>query len=68
MRDQKEQPEPVEAGRGNWWPNDLTRIVADAGRLLQDEAEYTRIARIRNLYGWLEGPIVLVIRSYLARK
>ncbi len=52
MREKTERPEAVTAGTvklvGTRTP---TRIVLEAERLLDDEAEYNRMARIHNPYG-----------------
>jgi UDP-N-acetylglucosamine 2-epimerase (non-hydrolysing) len=41
----------VEAGTVKLVGSDEDRIVAEAGRLLDDPAEYARMARIQNPYG-----------------
>jgi UDP-N-acetylglucosamine 2-epimerase (non-hydrolysing) len=51
MRQKTERPEGVEAGTVKLVGSDEDRIVAEAGRLLDDPAEYARMARIQNPYG-----------------
>jgi UDP-N-acetylglucosamine 2-epimerase (non-hydrolysing) len=51
LRDATERPEAVDAGTVKLVGTDPRRIVAEAARLLDDEAEYARITRIHNPYG-----------------
>ena len=51
MREKTERPEAVAAGTAKLVGTDPDRIVAEAERLLEDEAEYVRMARIHNPYG-----------------
>jgi UDP-N-acetylglucosamine 2-epimerase (non-hydrolysing) len=51
MRECTERPEAVEAGTVKLVGTDTRRIVAEAVRLLTDEAEYARMSRIHNPYG-----------------
>ena len=51
MRNKTERPEAVEAGTVKLVGTDEERIVAEAARLLDDPAEYTRMTRVHNPYG-----------------
>jgi UDP-N-acetylglucosamine 2-epimerase (non-hydrolysing) len=51
MREKTERPEAVAAGTVKLVGTDADRIVHEATRLLDDEAEYGRMARIHNPYG-----------------
>jgi UDP-N-acetylglucosamine 2-epimerase (non-hydrolysing) len=51
MREKTERPEAVAAGTVKLVGTDADRIVGEAARLLDDEAEYSRMARIHNPYG-----------------
>jgi UDP-N-acetylglucosamine 2-epimerase (non-hydrolysing) len=51
MREKTERPEAVAAGTVKLVGTDADRIVYEAERLLDDEAEYSRMARIHNPYG-----------------
>jgi UDP-N-acetylglucosamine 2-epimerase (non-hydrolysing) len=51
MREKTERPEAVEAGTVKLVGTNEERIVAEATRLLDDSAEYTRMTRIHNPYG-----------------
>jgi len=51
MREKTERPEAVEAGTVKLVGTDADRIVSQAERLLDNEAEYARMARIHNPYG-----------------
>ena len=51
MREKTERPEAVAAGTVKLVGTDAGRIVHEAERLLDDEAEYSRMARIHNPYG-----------------
>ena len=51
LREKTERPEAVEAGTVKLVGTDGDRILSEATRLLEDEAEYTRMMRIHNPYG-----------------
>ena len=51
MREKTERPEAVTAGTVKLVGTDAGRIVEEAVRLLEDESEYLRMARIHNPYG-----------------
>lgn len=51
LREKTERPEAVEAGTVKLVGTDEERIVGEATRLLEDRAEYQRMARIHNPYG-----------------
>ena len=51
MRDCTERPEAVAAGTVKLVGADAARIVAEAARLLDDDAECARMSRIHNPYG-----------------
>lgn len=51
MRDTTERPEAVEAGTVRLVGTDRARIVAEAARLLDDEAAHAAMARAHNPYG-----------------
>jgi len=51
MREKTERPEAVAAGTVKLVGTDADRIVSEAMRLLDDEAEYGRMARTHNPYG-----------------
>jgi len=51
MREKTERPEAVEAGTVKLVGTDEDRIVHEAERLLDDAAEYGRMARVHNPYG-----------------
>jgi UDP-N-acetylglucosamine 2-epimerase (non-hydrolysing) len=51
MREKTERPEAVAAGTVKLVGTDADRIVREAARLLDDPAEYNRMARIHNPYG-----------------
>jgi UDP-N-acetylglucosamine 2-epimerase (non-hydrolysing) len=51
MREKTERPEAVAAGTVKLVGTDADLIVREAERLLDDEAEYSRMARIHNPYG-----------------
>jgi UDP-N-acetylglucosamine 2-epimerase (non-hydrolysing) len=51
MREKTERPEAVAAGTVKLVGTDEERIVAEAARLLEDDAEYERMARVHNPYG-----------------
>jgi UDP-N-acetylglucosamine 2-epimerase (non-hydrolysing) len=51
MREKTERPEAVEAGTVKLVGTDEDRIVAEAGRLLDDPKEYARMQRVHNPYG-----------------
>jgi UDP-N-acetylglucosamine 2-epimerase (non-hydrolysing) len=64
MRDKTERPEAVDAGTVKLVGTDADRIVGEAERLLDDVAEYQRMARIHNPYG--DGRASLRIESAIA--
>lgn len=51
MRDTTERPEAVEAGTVRLVGTDAARIVAEAGRLLDDPSAYADMSRAHNPYG-----------------
>ncbi len=51
LREMTERPEAVEAGTVKVVGTDRERIVAETVRLLEDQAEYARMARAVNPYG-----------------
>jgi UDP-N-acetylglucosamine 2-epimerase (non-hydrolysing) len=51
LREKTERPEAVTAGTVKLVGTDERQIVAEATRLLDDEAEYTRMTRVHNPYG-----------------
>jgi UDP-N-acetylglucosamine 2-epimerase (non-hydrolysing) len=51
MREKTERPEAVAAGTVKLVGTDADRIVREAERLLDDDVEYARMARIHNPYG-----------------
>lgn len=51
LREKTERPEAVEAGTVKLVGTDVERILAEAARLLDDRAEYERMAHIHNPYG-----------------
>ena len=51
MREKTERPEAVEAGTVKLVGTDEEAIVTEAVRLLEDGAEYERMARVHNPYG-----------------
>ena len=51
LRDKTERPEAVEAGTVKLVGTAEDRIVEEAARLLDDEAEYARMTRVHNPYG-----------------
>ena len=51
MRVITERPEGIAAGTSELVGTSAARIVAAAGRLLTDSAEYSRRAQLRNPYG-----------------
>jgi UDP-N-acetylglucosamine 2-epimerase (non-hydrolysing) len=51
LREKTERPEAVEAGTVKLVGTDEDRIVVEATRLLDDQAEYTRMTTIHNPYG-----------------
>ncbi len=51
MREKTERPEAVEAGTVKLVGTSEDRIYAEASRLLEDDAEYQRMARVHNPYG-----------------
>jgi len=65
LREKTERPEAVEAGTVKLVGTDEGEIVAEAARLLDDEAEYGRMTRIHNPYG--DGHACERIAQVLAR-
>ncbi len=51
MREKTERPEAVQAGTVKLVGTSEDRIYAEASRLLEDDAEYDRMARVHNPYG-----------------
>jgi UDP-N-acetylglucosamine 2-epimerase (non-hydrolysing) len=51
LREKTERPEAVEAGTVKLVGTDEERIVAEATRLLDDAAEYSRMTKVHNPYG-----------------
>ena len=51
MRECTERPEAVDAGTVKLVGTDAQKIVSEAVRLLDDQAEYTRMSRTHNPYG-----------------
>jgi UDP-N-acetylglucosamine 2-epimerase (non-hydrolysing) len=68
MREKTERPEAVAAGTVKLVGTDADRIVSEATRLLDDEAESRRMARIHNPYGdgRASGRIRQAIAAYFA--
>lgn len=66
MREKTERPEAVEAGTVKLVGTGEDRIVREAERLLEDPAEYGRMARIHNPYGdgQASGRIREAIQAY----
>lgn len=64
MRDKTERPEAMEAGTAMLVGTDVHRIVTACIRLLEDDAEYQRRARIHNPYG--DGQAAVRIRDILS--
>jgi UDP-N-acetylglucosamine 2-epimerase (non-hydrolysing) len=67
LRDKTERPEAVHAGTVKLVGTDRAAIVREAVRLLEDRAEYERLARLHNPYGdgQASGRIARRIVSYL---
>ena len=51
LRDKTERPEAIEAGTVKLVGTNTERIVKETARLLDDESEYRRMARLHNPYG-----------------
>ena len=70
MREKTERPEAVAAGTVKLVGTSPDRIVSEAERLLDDETEYLRMARIHNPYGdgHASGRIRQAIEAYFAEK
>jgi len=68
MREKTERPEAVAAGTVKLVGTDADRIVHEAVRLLDDEGEYSRMARIHNPYGdgRASGRIRQAIEAYFS--
>jgi UDP-N-acetylglucosamine 2-epimerase (non-hydrolysing) len=69
MRENTERPAAVEAGTVKLVGTDPARIVAEAVRLLEDEAEYRRMSQVHNPYGdgRASPRIAAAIDAFLAR-
>ena len=69
LREKTERPEAVVAGTVKLVGTDERRIVEEANRLLDDPAEYQRMARVHNPYGdgLAAGRISNLIHSFLSR-
>ena len=67
MRDTTERPEAVEAGTVRLVGTSRARIVAEATRLLTDEAAYIAMSRAHNPYGdgHAGGRIAKAVADYL---
>jgi UDP-N-acetylglucosamine 2-epimerase (non-hydrolysing) len=65
MRETTERPEGVEAGTAKLVGTDADRIVAEAERLLDDEAAYAAMARAHNPFG--DGKSAARIADLLAK-
>ncbi len=67
MRERTERPEAVAAGTVKLVGSDSRKIVAEANRLLDDDAEHGRMSRIHNPYGdgRASGRIIDAISSFL---
>jgi len=70
MREKTERPEAVAAGTVKLVGTDPGRIVTEAERLLEDQAEYSRMARIHNPYGdgRASGRIREAIEAYFGER
>ena len=66
LRDKTERPEAVDAGTVKLVGTNEERIVAEAERLLDDEAEYARMQRLHNPYG--DGQASRRIADILAQR
>ena len=64
MRETTERPEGVEAGTARLVGTDADRIIAEAERLLDDEAAYAAMARAHNPFG--DGRSAMRIADLLA--
>lgn len=51
LREETERPEGIEAGTARLVGTSPSRIIAEAGRLLDDDDEHEKMARVRNPYG-----------------
>jgi len=67
LRDKTERPEAVQAGTVKLVGTDRDLIVREAVRLIEDQAEYDRMARLHNPYGdgLASGRIAQRIAAYL---
>jgi UDP-N-acetylglucosamine 2-epimerase (non-hydrolysing) len=67
LREKTERPEAVRAGTVKLVGTDRDAIINDATRLLDDDSEYQRMARLHNPYGdgKASGRIATRIFSYL---
>ena len=68
LREKTERPEAVAAGAARITGTDPARIVAETSLLLDDDAEYSRRARVRNPYGdgHASTRIRDIVRAYFA--
>jgi UDP-N-acetylglucosamine 2-epimerase (non-hydrolysing) len=68
LRDKTERPEAVQAGTVKLVGTDRNAIVSEAVRLIEDRAEYDRMARLHNPYGDGHASVRIAgrIASYLA--
>ncbi len=51
MRETTERPEGIAAGTAKLVGTDINKIVSEASRLLEDKAEYERMAKVASPYG-----------------
>jgi len=70
LREKTERPEAVEAGTVKLVGTDRELIVREAVRLIEDRAEYDRMARLHNPYGdgQASGRIAESIAAYLSSR
>jgi UDP-N-acetylglucosamine 2-epimerase (non-hydrolysing) len=70
MREKTERPEAVEAGTVKLVGTDEERIVAEATRLLDDSAEYTRMTCVHNPYGdgQASGRIAAILEEWFGKR
>ncbi|MBI2688197.1 MAG: UDP-N-acetylglucosamine 2-epimerase (non-hydrolyzing) [Acidobacteria bacterium] len=69
LREKTERPEAVEAGTVKLVGTDEDRIVAEAGKILDDEKLYERMGAVHNPYGdgQASARISAAIRSFLTK-
>ncbi len=65
LRESTERPEAMQAGTAKLVGTDPQRLLSEAARLLDDEAEYTRMAKAQNPYG--DGQAAQRILQVIAR-